>query len=128
MMQLDKKLEALRALQALGKSVQEIIETRDIKQDNMQDKLISLIVENAALTSSSNEKSQEVDNPKSLSSVFKLLSVMAADGYGYNHLDKKSPIPNEITNAVTRVLGENIDPDTVRKWLKHASEKYPPIK
>ncbi|HSW71140.1 MAG TPA: hypothetical protein VLH77_04090 [Gammaproteobacteria bacterium] len=58
-------------------------------------------------------------------SLYKLLAAMAYNGYGYVPTDKKSPCPKEISDAVTEYLGEKIDPDTARKWLKAATEAYP---
>jgi hypothetical protein len=58
-------------------------------------------------------------------SLYKLLSAMAYDGYGYQPAESKSPTPNEIANAVTEKIGETIDTDTVRKWLRKATDKYP---
>jgi len=58
-------------------------------------------------------------------SLYKLIAAMAYDGYGYNPTNKKSPIPKEISGAVETYLGETIDTDTTRKWLKNASDKYP---
>jgi hypothetical protein len=71
-------------------------------------------------------KSLENKNSKSVTSLLKLLSAMAFDGYGYRFEDKKSPTPRELSQAVEKILGEKIDEDTVRKWLKYASENYPP--
>jgi hypothetical protein len=61
-------------------------------------------------------------------SLYKLISIMACDGYGYKPKECKSSIPNEIANAATEIIGENIDADTVRKWLRKAIARYPFIK
>jgi hypothetical protein len=58
-------------------------------------------------------------------SLYKLIAAMAYDVYRYNPTDKKSTVPKEISDAVTEHLGEKIDPDTTRKWLKEATSKYP---
>ena len=50
---------------------------------------------------------------------------MAYNGYGYNAQESKSPLPRELSEVVTQHLGENIDTDTSRKWLKEASSRYP---
>ena len=71
----------------------------------------------------------EADNLKETErqSLYKLIAAMAYDGLGYNPEEKKSPIPKEISDAVTTWLGESIDTDTARKWLKKACEKYPKL-
>lgn len=60
-------------------------------------------------------------------SLYKLISVMSHDGYGYDPTQKKSPIPAELSNLVTVKLGDKIDPDTARKWLKEATDRYPQL-
>lgn len=69
----------------------------------------------------------DVDNLKETErqSLYKLVAAMAYNGYGYNAQESKSPIPRELSEIVTQHLGENIDTDTSRKWLKEASSRYP---
>lgn len=64
-------------------------------------------------------------NPKEKDSLLKLVAVMASVGYGYDPTQKKSPIPAQIQNDAD-LLGISFDVDTVRKWLKKASEFLPP--
>lgn len=125
---LDDKLVALRALQRSGKTVSEIMDSEVVKAENEQDRLITYFVENNELKSQSAKHLQLSEKSKEIKSLYKIVSAMAADGYGYRWEDKKSSIPNEIAKAVTEFLGENIDEDTVRKWLKLASEQFPPKK
>ncbi len=58
-------------------------------------------------------------------SLYKLIAAMAYDGYGYNPTDRKSSLTTELTNAVLLHIGEKIDPNTTRKWLKAATQAYP---
>jgi hypothetical protein len=121
------KLSTLRALQHSGKSLEEILNDPATKQENQQDELIRLMVENEQLKTQINHESVEPEqNPKAIASVFKMLSAMAFDGYGYRWKDNKSSVPKEIAATITEILGENIDEGTVRKWLKHSSDHFPP--
>lgn len=71
--------------------------------------------------------SPKVDNLKETErqSLYKLVAAMAYNGFGYNSQESKSPLPRELSEIVTQYLGENIDIDTARKWLKEASNRYP---
>lgn len=60
-------------------------------------------------------------------SLYKIIAAMAYDGYGYNSEAKKSTIPQEIVEAVNLKVGDKIDVDTVRKWLKKATTEYPHV-
>jgi hypothetical protein len=129
---LEDKLNAIRAMQQSGKSLSAILSTSSIKTENEQDQYVTLLIENEHLKNQLNlqpsENTQAKENRKSMTSLFKLISAMAFDGYGYQWEDKKSPIPGELAKTVTRILGENIDEGTVRKWLRDSSEHYPPKK
>jgi hypothetical protein len=98
--------------------------------NNDKDKIIELLKLRIANFDKSQGSSPEEDEPikeTERQSLFKLIAAMAYDGYAYNPFDKKSPKPKEISDAVTEHLGENIDPDTTRKWLKNATDKYPRV-
>jgi len=69
----------------------------------------------------SNENNLQETEKKSL---FKIIATMAYDGYGYDPT-KNSDTHKEISEAATKLLGENIHTDTVRKWLKQAIDRYP---
>lgn len=58
-------------------------------------------------------------------SLYRLVSTMAYDGYKYKPKENKSPFHSEISQAATTYIGENIDEDTVRKWIRKATDKYP---
>jgi hypothetical protein len=58
-------------------------------------------------------------------SLLKLVIGMAVGGYGYDHAAKRSEQPASIADDLSR-LGIGLDVDTVRKWLKQASELLPP--
>jgi hypothetical protein len=64
---------------------------------------------------------QAKENPKTVSSLLKMVIAMAMDGYGYNPEDKKSPVTKEIVEATQR-YGVSIDSDTVKKHLKAGAE------
>lgn len=128
---LNEKLESLRALQQPGKTVLEILHTTGLLHESMQDRIISLSSENEKLNDKLLEltgNNQINENSKMMTSIFKLLSTMAIDGYGFNSNDKKSPVPAEIAKAMTEKLGESMDVGTVRKWLQYACEMHQPIK
>ncbi|HAT1775833.1 hypothetical protein D7217_06115 [Legionella pneumophila] len=128
---LNDKLESLRALQQSEKSVSEILHTTELLNENMQDQLITLSSENEKLREQLEEltgNNQINENSKMMTSIFKLLSTMAIDGYGFNSSDKKSPVPAEIAKAMTEKLGESMDVGTVRKWLKYSCDLHQPIK
>lgn len=126
--ELISKLETLRAIQRSGKTIEETLKIPEIKNESQEDELTRLYIENQELKSKLNNltEDEQKPNPKAMNSIFILLSVMAAKGYGYEWTDKKSPIPNEIANDVAEILGITIKEDTVRKWLKIASEANPP--
>ena len=80
-----------------------------------------------------NQKIQELessviaDKPlhtKERETLLKLIIGMATDGYGYDLNAARSPIPREIVEALTS-KGISLDQDTVRGWLKKASELLP---
>lgn len=64
-------------------------------------------------------------HPKEKETLLKLVAVMASTGYGYDPTQKKSPIPSQIQKDAD-LLDISFDVDTVRKWLKKASEFLPP--
>lgn len=59
------------------------------------------------------------DNPKSISSLLKMVAVMAATGYQYKRAENKSKVPGEIVNDAAN-MSISIDEKTVREWLKKA--------
>jgi len=61
---------------------------------------------------------------KERESLLKMVIAMAVDGYGYETDDKRSPIPQQISDALAR-RGTSLDVGTVRKWLKEAAEHFP---
>lgn len=61
------------------------------------------------------------ENPKSKTSLLKIVIAMAVGGYGYDFNAKRSDIPSDILKDAEQ-LGLSIDTDTIRKWLKEASE------
>jgi len=65
-------------------------------------------------------------HPKERETVLKLIIAMAMKGYAYKPGAARSDIPADITNDV-HALGLTIDQDTVRKWLKEASEVLPQL-
>lgn len=63
-------------------------------------------------------------NLKAHESLLKMIIAMAVDGYGYNPLQKKSPVPRELADII-EMQGLNIDVDTVRKWLQEGAALLP---
>lgn len=53
-------------------------------------------------------------------SLLKIIITMAIDGYGFDPKSNKSPLPKELEGAIQR-LGMSLSDDTIRKWLKEAS-------
>ena len=62
---------------------------------------------------------------KERETLLKLVIGMAVGGYGYEPNANRSPTAKEIADDLA-IKGISIDPDTVRKWLKEASELWPP--
>jgi hypothetical protein len=114
----DKTIEQYNQLNNLYTEALEIIK--------MKEKIIE-VLNLRIFNFEMNQEQPHTDNLKSTErqSLYKLVAAMAYDGYGYNPSDKKSAIPKEISDAVTERLGENIDSDTARKWLKKATGEYP---
>jgi hypothetical protein len=65
----------------------------------------------------------ERENRKAIVSLLKIIIAMAVNKYHYDPNLKKSGIPNEIAREAEQ-LGIRIDVDTVRKYLKMASEEF----
>lgn len=82
------------------------------------------ICPNAKMKLENKSASEPKFHTKEKESLLKLLIVLAIEAYRYNPADKKSSVPGEIATAASE-LGISIDPDTVRKWLKEASELLP---
>lgn len=61
---------------------------------------------------------------KEKETLLKLIAGMAVDAYRYDPTASRSPLPKEISDALAQ-MGIPLDPDTVRKWLKEASEFIP---
>lgn len=64
---------------------------------------------------------------KERGSLLKMVIAMAIGGYGYVPTNAKSPIPKQIVDEIED-LGMKIDPDTVRKYLKEATDTVLPKK
>lgn len=58
-------------------------------------------------------------------SVFKMFAAIVYALLKHEPSDQKSSTPGKIANLVTAHTGENIDADTVRKWLKIICQKFP---
>jgi hypothetical protein len=125
---LSEKLEALRALKRSGKTISEIINHPDIKAEAQDEQITKLFLENIDLKSKLTHltEDQQRINPKSLTSLYIMISTMAVTGYGYNWLQMKSPAPVDIANDAKDILEANIDPETIKKWLHDASKAHPP--
>ncbi|MBI2790387.1 MAG: hypothetical protein HYX61_00395 [Gammaproteobacteria bacterium] len=125
---LEIKLEAIRSLQRSGGSKSAIF--KKMKLDFLEDQLVTLIVENEELKNKLNQgltKTNQIkENPKSLNSLLKIIITLAMDGYGYDPYANKSSIPKEISDLVFEKINEEIDPDTVRAWLKLAKDQFLP--
>lgn len=61
---------------------------------------------------------------KERNTVLKIIIGMAIKGYSYNPNKKRNPTAKEITSDLD-LLGLPIDEDTVRRWLKDATEQLP---
>lgn len=62
-------------------------------------------------------------HPLEKRSLLKMVLAMAMDCYGYDPEDKKSPVTQDIVDAVTLKLDMTIDSDTVRKFLQEAASQ-----
>jgi hypothetical protein len=77
-------------------------------------------------TSPDNPQKAPIKKPslKALESLLKMIIAMAVDGYGYDPLQKKSPVPSELAGII-EMQGLHIDVDTVRKWLQEGVALLP---
>jgi len=125
---LSEKLETLRALKQSGKTISEIINHPDIKGKAQDEQITKLFLENMELKSKLTHLTEDQQNihPKSLTSLYIMISTMAVTGYGYNWLQMKSPVPADIANDAKEILEASIDPETIKKWLHDASKAHPP--
>lgn len=114
----EKSSEQYNQLNKLYTETLELLKTKDQMIEILNLRISNLVGEQQQVNIGDLKETER-------QSLYKLIAAMASDGYGYNPADKKSPIPKEISDAVTKWLGENIDPDTTRKWLKEAFKKYP---
>ena len=58
-------------------------------------------------------------------SIFKMFAALVYALLKHEPSDKKSGTPGKIASLVTAHTGENIEADTVRKWLRMICEKFP---
>ena len=82
---------------------------------------------NDGTTTKTEENITPLEKPlhtKEKETLLKMIAGMAVDAYGYDPSAKRSPIPKEIADILTE-HGISLDQDTVRKWLKEASELLP---
>lgn len=122
------KLSALRDIEATGKSRVELLKEFNATE-GAEDKFISLIVENSRLReqlrASNSESRPPKDNPKTVSSLLKIVHALAIEAYRYDSTVAKSDVPREIAEAVKDRLGVSIDEDTTRRWLREAASAFP---
>lgn len=67
--------------------------------------------------------SGQVEN-RERSTLYKLIIAMAVDGYGYDPMASRSPLPKELEGILDR-MGLSVSDDTIRKKLREASELMP---
>jgi hypothetical protein len=77
-------------------------------------------------------KEAEIQDPagrllgtRAQNTLLKMVIGMAISGYGYDPAKPRSPVTEEIVSDLAK-LGISIGADTVRKWLKEATERLPP--
>ena len=97
-----------------------IIKERDAEISVLREEIAAL---KEAKEAAPEEKTLSVRERKTL---LKIILGMARDGYRYDHLASKSPVPKEIADALDRE-GIMLDVDTVRNKLKEAAELLPNI-
>lgn len=61
---------------------------------------------------------------KEKDSLLKLVALMAYDGYGHDTGASRTPTAGELTKA-SELMGIQIDNDTIRNWIKRATEANP---
>ena len=71
--------------------------------------------------SDSTEKQPE---PREIASMSKLLTAIAINEFGYNPLDRRSPIPREI-QEIADLQGLGVSQDTIRKYLRTGAKYLP---
>lgn len=63
-------------------------------------------------------------NTRERTTLLKMIAGMANDGYGYDPSASRSPFPKEL-EGILDSLGMPVSDDTIRRWLKEASEYLP---
>lgn len=104
----------------------ELIADNAALREQMREKDERLSVLDAQLKSSSSAKDNGAQKSAStlrIASLQKALIACAVDGHGYNPRQKRSDVPKQIADKATE-LGCGLDPQTVRKFLKEASEQH----
>lgn len=71
-----------------------------------------------------NNRATKEINTKERTTLLKIIIGMAKDGYGYEPTATRSPLPKELEGILDN-LGIPVSDDTIRKWLKEASEYLP---
>lgn len=97
-------------------NTKQLLECTPVKKDNLSKKA----------NDNTNEKPKNI-HTKEKETLLKMIAGMAVDGYGYDPLASRSPVTKEIADMLAE-KGIALDPDTVRKWLKEATELLPSIK
>jgi hypothetical protein len=84
-----------------------------------------LVVRTSELAAFDGSKEKSLSNTER-DSLLKLVIGMAEKGYGYNPNEKRSDVVPVIVRDL-EILGISMTDDTVRKYLKQASKKLPPL-
>lgn len=87
-------------------------------------KVVQLELENASFKDIVDKKyTPNSISQRRLNNINKVLAAMAKDGYGYNPKDSKSPVPSEVSKAITLHCNDDLTAATVREILKDAFDK-----
>jgi hypothetical protein len=89
----------------------------------LQDRLRKLEAEQNHPSDQSKEKLLSTRERETL---LKLIIGMAVDAYGYDPLATRSPLPKELSQILA-LQGIPISDDTIRKWLKEATQLWPNV-
>lgn len=106
----------LAELVAENAELQKLLRVKD-------ERLFELDAQLKASPSAEESRAQKSANTMRIASLQKALIACAVDGHGYTPRQKRSDVPKQIADKATE-LGCGLDPQTVRKLLKDASEQH----
>jgi len=112
------------------KEVAEFAIYKGYPEENFQDLIVKQIEETSKQVKKQKNVTTELST-REINSIFKILLGMAMDKYGYDPEAKRNTATGENKNSIlssVQLCGLNTDPETIKKFLKMASETHPEAK